>query len=138
VCQASRAVARGDRHYREERSTSDEVVASAEPIKEHSVTRESVQVKNLIVTTVPLSIDFNAGTTNLLDAHTKESIDTSKSFNFPKFSFECNVHSLVHASLLKQDEIYPEVTTEMTISLSQNIATPDSGFQKTLWELGSI
>lgn len=95
-------------------------------------------MKNLIVTTVPPSIDFNPGTTNLLDADTKESIDTSKSFDFPNFSFECNVHSLVHASLLKQDEIYPKVTTEMTISLSQNIATPYYGFQKSLWELGSI
>jgi hypothetical protein len=49
-------------------------------------------VKNLIVTSIPPSMDFNGGTAYLFDADTKKSIDASKSFNHPKFSSECNAH----------------------------------------------
>ena len=63
-----------------------------EPVEGHYVANEYVQVKNLIVIAVPPSMDFNGGTTDLFDVDTKKSIDASKSFNHPKFSFECNVH----------------------------------------------
>jgi len=101
---------------------------ASEPVEGYSVTDEYVQVKSLIVTTIPPSMDFNGRTTYLFDADTKKSIDTSKSFNHPKFSFECIAHDL-DASLLKQDVIYLEVTTNMTISLSLKVAAPDYGFQ---------
>jgi len=63
-----------------------------EPVEGHFVTDEYVHVKNLIVTAVPPSMDFNGRTTYLFDAETKKSIDASKSFNHPKFSFKCNAH----------------------------------------------
>ncbi|KEH18378.1 hypothetical protein MTR_8g016670 [Medicago truncatula] len=61
-------------------------------VEGHPITGEYVQVKNLIVTTAPPSMDFNGGTTDLFDADTKKNIDASKSFNHPKFSFKCNAH----------------------------------------------
>jgi len=73
-------------------------------------------------------MDLNGGTTNLFDVDTKKGVHALKSFNRPKFSFVCNAHSL-DASLLKQDVIYLEVTTNMTISLSLKVAAPDYGFQ---------
>ena len=42
-----------------------------EPIEGHSVTDEYVQVKNLMVTSVPISMDFNGRTTYIFDASTK-------------------------------------------------------------------
>jgi hypothetical protein len=62
-------------------STSNKSVASMEPVEGHYVTDEYVQVKNLIVTVVPPSMDFNGGATDLFDVASKKSVDASKSFN---------------------------------------------------------
>ncbi|XP_058769402.1 uncharacterized protein LOC131643263 isoform X1 [Vicia villosa] len=46
-------------------STSDEILLSVEGINEHSVSDESVQVKNFIMTSFSPSIDFNGGIVDL-------------------------------------------------------------------------
>ncbi|XP_058739761.1 uncharacterized protein LOC131611956 [Vicia villosa] len=59
--------------------TSDEILLSVEGIDEHSVTDESVQVKNVIMTSVSPSIDFNGGIVDLPEETTQKLRKTPES-----------------------------------------------------------
>jgi len=92
------------------------VVIMGEYIKEtvegHSINGKYVQVKNLMVKSVPISMDFNCGTTDLFDAGTKINRGLSLTSEIYSFGsdFNCSGKSKerVRKPMIKFDDVLDE------------------------------
>jgi hypothetical protein len=105
-------------------STMEEYIK--EPVEGHFVTDEYVQVKNLIVTAVPPSMDFNGGTTDLFDVGTKRNRGlslTSKIYSFAS-NFNCSGKSKerVREPMIKFDDVLDKIKVLARTHKTRHIA----------------